>query len=115
MSNLAYYDEICRMSLFTRTHNLILNKVSIINQIFLCRHDFDPSNPCVFRPGLAHDYHVAICGRVVCSWHVWDLAGAGYAFALLETVANVLWAVRSSGWLALPLSPRTSADCVRSV
>lgn len=86
------------MNRWTEKHDLILNRIAIINQIHGCRYDYEATNACVVsRDGVW--YYCSYFGCELCRWRRYDLDGVSSVFDKLDAMADVLWRVRRAGML----------------
>lgn len=94
------YDDI---SVWTMTHDLIRNRMQVLNQILGCRYDDSPENPArlEYRRGT---YRVDFCGRTIAEWRIYDLTSVQTAFQRLDALSTAFWDARRAGVVGV-LSP----------
>ena len=81
-------DAIYEMIEWTRVDDLLVNRVSIANQILGARYDGDLSNPVRitdFRGGR----RVTLCGERFCEYLMYDLQSIRDAFARVDAKTHV--------------------------
>lgn len=95
-STLTYADVVD----WTRKHDLIANRVALINQMHGCQYDYSGGNPCVMR---YHGgwYEVVYCGTQVACWNLYDVPSVNYAFERIDVLNDILWNGRRDGCLSL--------------
>ena len=86
-----------------KRHNLLLNRVAIINQLHGCQYVFDAGNPCVVR-GYGRSYEVYYGGDLLTTWDIADTATLDAAFRRVDSLADALWLVRRAGFLRMLIS-----------
>lgn len=79
-----------------RLHDVIVNRVSIINQVLGARYDGCLDNPLLIRckRGL---YTVTLCGVDYVSWRAYDITSTDDALHILDGLKRGLWLIRRSG------------------
>lgn len=89
---MTYYD----VDRWSRVYDLVVNRVSIINQTLGARYDGLDTNPVRirYRRGV---YSCYVCGAPYCSFHVYDLDSTQCAFDSLSCLADGLWYLMRSG------------------
>lgn len=92
-----------QMGIWTKTHDLVRNRMRVLNQILGCRYDESPENPArlEYRHGT---YRVRFCGRIVAEWRVYDLQSVQTAFERLDAMSDAFWQARRAGVVGV-LSP----------
>lgn len=85
---------------WSKTHDLIANRVAIVNQMHGCRYDNCVGNPCVLRH-LGGLYEVRYCDTVVASYALYDLNTANKALGTVDKLNDVLWNGRREGYMRL--------------
>ena len=98
------YHTIMQMNAWVRNHDLILNRLLIINQLHGCRYDRCSTNPC----GLRHrggTYDVEMYGVVVASYGLYDVSGVEDALALVDMLARLSWNGNAAGWAKYSPTP----------
>ncbi len=90
----------CRWS---RTHDKLLNRIAIVNQIHGCRYDYSVGNPCTVRYARGA-YVCEYGGAELCAWGVYDLSSLDAAYAKVDALADALWLVRRAGFLRVSIS-----------
>lgn len=91
------YDYAC-MSRWSAQHDLLINRVGVINEIHGCLHHVGIGNPCrVYwcNGGYVCEY----CGSVLCRWGLYDVAACDAAFFVVDSLADALWRIRCAGYL----------------
>lgn len=91
------YADVCR---WTKVHNLIVNRISIINQIHGCRYDGLVTNPCKLKRRDGH-YVVDYCGEEMARWLLYDVDTVESAFRVVDRLSRALWLGRRAGVLRL--------------
>lgn len=89
------YDQV---SSWTDCHDLIVNRVAIMNQILGCRYDHSPDNPFVLerrRKG----YVCKVCDAAYESWDLYNAIEAERALCSIESLKEGLWLLNRSGRL----------------
>ena len=78
---------------WTRWDDLIVNRVSIANQILGARYDGDLSNhvQVMTRRG---ERRIVVCGAIVARWKLYDLESVMRAFAYADALSDSLWHLR---------------------
>lgn len=82
------------------THDLIVNRIGIVNQIHGCAYGWGYDNPC----NLSYASGVYFCryfGLDLCTWSLKDSDSVGLAFDVLDALAATLWLVRRAGKLRI--------------
>ena len=82
---------------WAKLHNLILNRIAIINQIHLCRFDYCNTNPCSMKKERGR-FVALYDGEPLASWGK-DLDSVSYAFELVDSFADCCWRIRRAGRL----------------
>ena len=78
---------------WTRWDELIVNRVSVSNQILGARYDGDMSNPVqVFTS--RGERCVTLCGQDFVRWRLYDLDSVMRAFERVDSLADSLWLLR---------------------
>lgn len=85
---------------WTRTHDLILNRLCIVNQLHDCRHDTGLHNPMRYK-ALGGTYEVTYCGVLVARWHLYDLREVERAYKQVDGLQEVCWEGRRLGYMRL--------------
>ena len=78
---------------WTRWDDLIVNRVSIANQILGARFDGDLTNPVQVRTKRGERY-VTICGEEYACWKLYDLDSVMRAFGNVDALSDGLWLLR---------------------
>lgn len=91
---LGYYER-CNC---LKTHELVLNRIAVINQIHGCAYGHGVGYPCCVRSGLGGWYVCTYGGAVVCRWRDCDLS-VDDAMRRLEALSDALWLVARAGYL----------------
>lgn len=73
--------------------DLIVNRVSVSNQILGARYDGDMSNP-VQVVTTRGERRVTLCGQVFVRWKLYDLDSVMRAFERVDSLADSLWLLR---------------------
>lgn len=83
---------------WVKKHDILLNRIAIINEIHGCKYDYSPANPCTvtYRLGC---YTCTYAGDVLCAWDAYDLVSLDAAFARVDALSDALWLVRRAGYL----------------
>lgn len=104
------YQDVYRWS---RTFEVIRNRVIIINQIHDCQYDGLVTNPCrlSYHGGT---YSVSYCGTTVATWRLYDVESVERAFERVDLLATCFWDGRREGHLALFPVGRSSLSCLRA-
>lgn len=89
------YEDVSR---WTDKIDLIINRVSILNQILGMRYDGLTTNPCQFSY-VRGRYVLSICGESYAHVMLYDVASADAAIVMLDALADGLWLLRRSGRL----------------
>lgn len=84
--NMTYED----VSRYTDLHDLIVNRVSLCNQLLGCKYDNSLDNPVLLRHAKG-SYSVTIKGAMFATWHVYDLQQVEVAYNRLDGLYNGLW------------------------
>ena len=81
---------------WARLHDLIANRVGIVNQLLGCRYAVSPTNPMgVRRDG--SQYEVLCDGAVLASYGVWDVDGIRTAYELVDHWSDCVWQLSRLG------------------
>lgn len=86
------------MSRWTSKHDLLMNRVGIINEIHGCAHHTGLGNPCRVwwdSGGYVCEY----LGSELCRWRLYDLDGLSAAYGRVDALADALWRIRRGGCL----------------
>lgn len=86
-----------------KKHDLLLNRIAIINQTHGCRYDYLAGNPCEVR-NTGRWYECYYGGDLLTSWDVLDVSTLDSAFAALDALADAVWLVRRAGFLRMLIS-----------
>lgn len=86
---LAYED----MRRFTKLHDLVVNRVNVINQI--------TDGACTMG-GRGCDYVVRFYGRPIAQWQAYDVASVERSLSAMDAVYDVLWDCRRLGYASFP-------------
>ena len=86
-----------------KRHDLLLNRVAIINQVHGCKYDFQTGNPCEVR-GYGRSYEVYYGGDLLTTWDISDSGTLDAAFSRLDALADAVWLVRRAGFLRMLIS-----------
>lgn len=86
-----------------KRHDLLLNRVAIINQTHGCQYDFLAGNPCEVR-SRGRWYEVYYGGDLLTSWDILDTATLDAAFVRVDALADAVWLVRRAGFLRMLIS-----------
>lgn len=91
------YDYAC-MVRWSAQHDLLINRVGVINEIHGCSHHVGFGNPCrvYWSDG---GYVCEYAGVVLCRWRLYDLDSLDSAFSVVDSLADSLWLVRRAGFL----------------
>lgn len=85
---------------WTNAHELIQNRIAVVNQLHGCRYDNGATNPCKLRS--CGDVYIALyCGVAVASWKLYDVESARYALSHVDRLQDVIWQGRRTGYLRL--------------
>ena len=89
------YESVSRWS---RLHDVILNRASVINQFLGFGYDGLSASPChvVHKGGR---YVVEVCGSPFVEWRLYDLASTEVALAKMDTFNDGLWLLNRTGRL----------------
>lgn len=90
--------KIEQMSIWMKRHNLLLNRIAIINQIHGCHYGYCVGYPCTVR----YERGWYICsynGNAICSWAMYDYTTLDSSYDLVDSLCNALWLVSSAGYL----------------
>lgn len=79
------------VSRWVRTHNLIVNRCNVINDVTLDR--------CQIL-GRGTHYRMVFAGRTICRWDAYDLQSVEGALTAANAVFDVLWDCRRLGLAA---------------
>ena len=84
------------MCAWQRKHDLIVNRVGIMNQIVGCRYDLKSDNPyaIVYEHG---SYTFTYFATPVVSWKVYDLAQVDHAFEVADAWSQCTWLMNVNG------------------
>lgn len=79
-----------------RMHDVILNRVSIINQVMGSRYDCSLDNPLLIscKRGL---YTLTLCGADFVTWRAYDVSSTSDALRLVDSLKRAIWLIRRSG------------------
>ena len=88
------------LSNFARISDLIVNRVSVVNQILGARFDGDMSNPARVV-GIRGGRRVTLCGEPFCEFRNYDLDSASDAFARVNALCDSLWLLRRGNAIAV--------------
>lgn len=93
---MTYYD-VCR---WTDLHDLIVNRVNVINQMLGARYDNSADNALrvILCKGI---YSLYICGALFATWHVYDLDETCNALERINAVNDAVWFFNKSGRLLI--------------
>ena len=83
---------------WTKVHNLILNRVAMINQTHGTDYGWSAGCVCTVRYDRGW-YTCAYSGIDLCTWHVYDLHSTDSAFRKVDSLDAALWLVRVTGHL----------------
>jgi len=86
-----------------KRHDLLLNRVAIINQMHGCQYDYLAGNPCEVRH-TGRWYECYYGGDLLTTWDVLDSATLDAAFRRVDSLADALWLVRRAGFLRMLIS-----------
>lgn len=86
------------MRYWSRLHDVIANKVSIINQMHNCRYARNYANPAQHRHR-GGTYEVEIYGEVVASYALYDVEGTEKALERMQMLTDLYWNGTAHGWL----------------
>lgn len=93
----------CKYAINRKKHDLLLNRVAIINQTHGCRYDYLAGNPCEVR-NTGRLYECYYGGDLLTSWDVLDISTLDAAFSSLDALADAVWLVRRAGFLRMLIS-----------
>ena len=86
------------VTVWTNVHNLILNRVAMINQTH--GKDYGWGHDCVCSVRYSRGWYTcSYSGIDLCTWHVYDLPSTDAAFDKLDHFDRALWLVRVTGHL----------------
>ena len=86
------------MERWTKKHDLLLNRIAVINQIHGCQYDHSCGNPCAVSYRLG-TYSCIYAGDVLTTWRVYDLPSVDSALVLVDSLSDALWRIRRAGFL----------------
>ena len=92
------------MSRWSRTHDLLLNRAAMVNQIHGCAYDWGVGNPCRVYWDSLGSYVCEYAGDVLCRWALYDVAAVDAALRAVDALADTLWRVRKGGFLRVMVS-----------
>lgn len=81
-----------------RQHDLMQNRVSVMNQMHNCRYARNCANPCQLRHR-GGTYDVEVYGEVVTTYGLYDVDGTAAALATMDMLTRLLWNGTAGGWL----------------
>ena len=89
------YADVCAWS---RDYEVIVNRVSIINQTLGCRYDGLLDSPCrlVLKRGTGR-YVCYLCDAPYCEFGVWDVESTCRARDCIDKLADGIWYMMRSG------------------
>ena len=91
--------DIFAMRLAVRQHELVLNRVAMVNQIHGCMYDYSADNPCV-ATCVSGVWQVRYCGALVCSYDLRDYDSVLSAYVVIDCYVDCLWHARVGGYLS---------------
>lgn len=92
--------KIYQMNDWMKRHELLLNRIAIVNQIHGCSYDWSVGNPCTVR--YVRGWYVCdYCGECLCAWCVYDFPSLDAAMSRVSSLADALWLLRRSGYLRM--------------
>lgn len=88
---------------WSKVHDLIVNRVGIVNELHGCRYHSGLTNPCrlLRRNGF---YVVVYCHDEIARWRLYDLESVNLAFAAVDALAKACWAGRREGVLSFSVA-----------
>lgn len=95
---------------FGKAHKLVVNRVSIINQLHGCRYDNGILNPCKLKWQRGR-YVVTYCGRELCAYRLYDGTSADMAVSVVTALADMCWLGRRQGWIVFVPQGDIRASC----
>lgn len=90
--------KIEQMNMWIDKHDLLLNRIAIVNQIHGCNYDYSYGNPCTVRFCRGW-YTCDYFGNRLCAWRVYDFPSLDVAYDRVDSLADTLWLVRRAGCL----------------
>lgn len=99
------YDDMCSWGKLT---DLVVNRVSVINQILGARYDGCLENPVRLRR-VRGGYVCEVCGEPFVRYDLYDVPSTESALAALDSLKEGLWLLNRSGGLSFTIS-RLTAD-----
>lgn len=93
----------CKYAINRKKHDLLLNRVAIINQTHGCQYDYLAGNPCEVR-NAGRLYECYYGGDLLTAWDVLDISTLDSAFAVLDALSDAVWLVRRAGYLRMLIS-----------
>lgn len=91
------YDDV---SLWVRAQDLIINRVSIVNQCLGARYEGNMDNPLLVRC-VGGCYVAYLYGEEYARWRLYDRESTDAAFVRIDALSDGLWLALRSGRLAV--------------
>lgn len=99
-----------RMVQFGKHHEVVMNRVKVVNDLHGCRYANGQGNPLVLRWRTREGYELRWCGQVVAAYGMYDVEGARRAREVADMLTDLLWIGRRAGYLVLrPCATRDNA------
>lgn len=92
--------KIEQMNMWIDKHDLLLNRIAIVNQIHGCNYDYSFWNPCTVKY-LRGWYVCDYLGTRLCEWCVYDFPSLERAYDRVDSLADALWLIRRAGYLRM--------------
>lgn len=86
------YDDVCA---WTKTFDLITNRISIVNQTLGARYDNSPDNPCSLVSNRGR-YEIRLCGVTFDTFAAYDYDAISKALNRVDALADGLWYIMRS-------------------
>lgn len=79
-----------------RLHDVILNRVSIVNQLLGARYEGCSDNPLFIRCKRGV-YTLSVCGADYVSWRAYDLDTTDVAYRMIDGLKRGIWLLGRNG------------------
>lgn len=85
---------------WTNLHDLILNRVQVINDMHGCKYPQNVANPCKVK---YHGgwYSVYYCGSLIGAWKMYEMNSTMRTYRTVDLLQDCLWNGRRLGYMQL--------------
>lgn len=90
--------NIYEMNNWTKKHDLLLNRIAMVNQIHGCDYGWCCGAPCIVTYSKGW-YVCDYFGMRLCAWASYDVPSLDAAFSKVDSLADSLWLIRRAGCL----------------